>query len=118
MAVDREPAGGGFGDDVGGDGEDGAVHFRCGELVEVGEADAGGLTLVHAVDLAGVDLDHEYQRCIFRNDRSDLLTSRNDAIHRMSLQAEHGEVASSTQWFPACSFLDNTANALADGYSN
>ena len=30
------------------------------------------------------------------------------------LQAEHGEVAASTKWFPACSFLDDTANALAE----
>ena len=29
-------------------------------------------------------------------------------------QAEHGEVAASTEWFPACSFLDDTAHVLAD----
>lgn len=30
------------------------------------------------------------------------------------LQAEKGEVATSTEWFPACSFLDDTAHTLAD----
>ncbi len=29
-------------------------------------------------------------------------------------QAEHGAVGASTCWFPACSFLDDTARALAD----
>lgn len=30
------------------------------------------------------------------------------------LQAEKGEVAASTEWFPACSFLDDTARVLAE----
>lgn len=30
------------------------------------------------------------------------------------LQAENGEVAASTEWFPACSFLDDTAHVLAE----
>lgn len=29
-------------------------------------------------------------------------------------QAEHGHVAASTRWFPACSFLEDTARVLAD----
>jgi dTDP-4-dehydrorhamnose reductase len=31
----------------------------------------------------------------------------------MRQQAEHGHVAASTHWFPACSFVDDTARALA-----
>jgi len=34
-------------------------------------------------------------------------------------QAEHGHIAASTEWFPACSFLEDTARALAgvlDGF--
>jgi dTDP-4-dehydrorhamnose reductase len=29
-------------------------------------------------------------------------------------QAEDGHIAASTEWFPACSFLDDTARTLAD----
>jgi dTDP-4-dehydrorhamnose reductase len=29
-------------------------------------------------------------------------------------QAEHGHIAASTEWFPACSFLDDTARVLAE----
>jgi dTDP-4-dehydrorhamnose reductase len=28
-------------------------------------------------------------------------------------QAEHGHIAASTEWFPACSFLEDTARVLA-----
>jgi dTDP-4-dehydrorhamnose reductase len=34
--------------------------------------------------------------------------------HLAQKQAEHGHIASSTEWFPACSFLDDTARALVD----
>ncbi len=34
--------------------------------------------------------------------------------HFMRKQAEHGQVAVSTGWFQACSFLEDTARALAD----
>ena len=33
--------------------------------------------------------------------------------HLAQKQAEHGHIAASTEWFPACSFLDDTARALA-----
>ena len=33
--------------------------------------------------------------------------------HLAQKQAEHGHIAASTKWFPACSFLDDTARALA-----
>jgi dTDP-4-dehydrorhamnose reductase len=33
--------------------------------------------------------------------------------HLVQKQAEHGHIAASTEWFPACSFLDDTARALA-----
>ena len=33
--------------------------------------------------------------------------------HLAQKQAEHGHIAASTEWFPACSFLEDTARALA-----
>ncbi|MFM8460460.1 MAG: sugar nucleotide-binding protein [Chthoniobacterales bacterium] len=33
--------------------------------------------------------------------------------HLAQKQAEHGHITASTEWFPACSFLDDTAKALA-----
>jgi len=34
--------------------------------------------------------------------------------HLIRRQAEDGHITASTEWFPACSFLDDTARALAD----
>jgi len=34
--------------------------------------------------------------------------------HLIRRQAEDGHIAASTEWFPACSFLEDTARALAD----
>ena len=34
--------------------------------------------------------------------------------HLIRRQAEHGHIAASTAWFPACSFLPDTARVLAD----
>jgi dTDP-4-dehydrorhamnose reductase len=34
--------------------------------------------------------------------------------HLAQKQAEHGHIAASTAWFPACSFLPDTARVLAD----
>jgi dTDP-4-dehydrorhamnose reductase len=34
--------------------------------------------------------------------------------HLIRRQAEDGHISASTEWFPACSFLDDTARALAD----
>jgi dTDP-4-dehydrorhamnose reductase len=34
--------------------------------------------------------------------------------HLIRRQAEDGHIAASTEWFPACSFLDDTARGLAD----
>lgn len=34
--------------------------------------------------------------------------------HLAQKQAEHGHIAASTEWFPACSFLEDTARALAE----
>jgi len=33
--------------------------------------------------------------------------------HLAQKQAEHGHITASTEWFPACSFLDDTARALS-----
>lgn len=33
--------------------------------------------------------------------------------HRAQKQAEHGHITASTEWFPACSFVEDTARALA-----
>jgi dTDP-4-dehydrorhamnose reductase len=33
--------------------------------------------------------------------------------HLAQRQAEHGHIAASTEWFPACSFLEDTARALS-----
>ena len=38
----------------------------------------------------------------------------NMAEYLAQRQAEHGHIAASTEWFPACSFLDDTARGLAD----
>jgi dTDP-4-dehydrorhamnose reductase len=34
--------------------------------------------------------------------------------HLIRRQAEHGHIKASTEWFPACSFLDDTARSLVD----
>jgi len=34
--------------------------------------------------------------------------------HLAQKQAEHGHITASTEWFPACSFLDDTAMALSE----
>jgi len=34
--------------------------------------------------------------------------------HLAQKQAEHGHITASTEWFPACSFLDDTARALSE----
>ena len=34
--------------------------------------------------------------------------------HLAQKQAEHGHIAASTEWFPACSFLEDTARVLAE----
>lgn len=38
--------------------------------------------------------------------------------HLAQKQAEHGHIAASTEWFPACSFLEDTARALAGALEN
>jgi dTDP-4-dehydrorhamnose reductase len=44
-----------------------------------------------------------------------LRTGGNQMVDFLSRrQAEHGQIDASTEWFPACSFLHDTARALAD----
>ena len=38
----------------------------------------------------------------------------NMVAYLIARQAEHGHISASTEWFPACSFLDDTARALVD----
>ena len=38
----------------------------------------------------------------------------NMVAYLIARQTEHGHIAASTEWFPACSFLDDTARAVVD----